>query len=163
MRFYKGAHPAKQAMSDEAIELMIKAYATAGIAGFTPHGLRASFVTLALEGAAQSGAIRCRPRRPPYHGTPAEAQNKSRQPRGRLCKALAAFDEQRPHFCYQDYANEPRKLRQYRIFLAKFAWIRKEIVRTTCACRENPANSYHVPSRLSGERPRYGHGTRRRR
>lgn len=51
--FDKGDHPTKQGISDKLIERVVKAYAKElEIDGLTPHGLRASFITLALEGKA---------------------------------------------------------------------------------------------------------------
>ncbi len=53
--FRRGDHPTRRAMGDKAIETQVKTYA-AGIQGLerlTPHGLRASFITLTLENGAQ--------------------------------------------------------------------------------------------------------------
>ena len=54
VRFYKGDTPGKTGMSGDAIEDVVAQYATAaGIADLSPHGLRASFITLTLEGGAK--------------------------------------------------------------------------------------------------------------
>ena len=54
VRFWKGDKPSKNAMSGEAVEIVVKEYArAAGIVRLSPHGLRATFVTLALEGGAR--------------------------------------------------------------------------------------------------------------
>lgn len=53
VRFRRGDHPTREAMTDKAIELVVKQYAKKIEAdGLTPHGLRASFITLALEANA---------------------------------------------------------------------------------------------------------------
>jgi integrase/recombinase XerD len=49
--FRKGDHPTTARMTDKAVELLVKKYAPQGI-HLTPHGLRATFATLALEGDA---------------------------------------------------------------------------------------------------------------
>jgi len=52
--FERGDHPTSKKISDKLIERVVKAYAKKiDVDGLTPHGLRASFVTLALEGGAQ--------------------------------------------------------------------------------------------------------------
>jgi integrase/recombinase XerD len=48
----KGDHSTEQGISDKLIERVVKQYAPAGI-DITPHGLRASFVTIALESGAK--------------------------------------------------------------------------------------------------------------
>lgn len=49
--FRRGDHPTHSRMTDKAVELLVKKYAPAGIE-LSPHGLRATFATLALEGEA---------------------------------------------------------------------------------------------------------------
>ena len=52
--FTKGDRPTGRKISDKLIERVVKAYAKEiEIDSLTPHGLRASFVTLALEGGAK--------------------------------------------------------------------------------------------------------------
>lgn len=52
--FNKGDHPEEKPISDKLIYRTVLAYAqAAGIESLSPHGLRASFVTLALEGGAK--------------------------------------------------------------------------------------------------------------
>ncbi len=52
--FNKGDHPEEKAISDKLIYRAVLAYAKAAeIESLSPHGLRASFVTLALEGGAK--------------------------------------------------------------------------------------------------------------
>ncbi|HEY6410662.1 MAG TPA: tyrosine-type recombinase/integrase [Ktedonobacteraceae bacterium] len=53
--FRRGDHPTRRAMGDKAIETQVKAYAARvpGLERLTPHGLRASFITLTLENGAQ--------------------------------------------------------------------------------------------------------------
>jgi len=52
--FNKGDHPEEKAISDKLIYRLVLAYAKAAeIESLSPHGLRASFVTLALEGGAK--------------------------------------------------------------------------------------------------------------
>jgi integrase len=46
--FRRGDHPTSSRMTDKAVELLVKKYAPAGTE-LTPHGLRATFATLALE------------------------------------------------------------------------------------------------------------------
>ena len=50
--FRRGDHPTSSRMTDKAVELLVKKYAPAGTE-LTPHGLRATFATLALESEAQ--------------------------------------------------------------------------------------------------------------
>lgn len=51
--FVKGGRPTVQGISDKLIERVVKQYATMiGVDTLTPHGLRASFITLALENKA---------------------------------------------------------------------------------------------------------------
>jgi len=49
--FRRGDHPAAGRMTDKAVELLVKKYAPRGTE-LTPHGLRATFATLALEAEA---------------------------------------------------------------------------------------------------------------
>jgi integrase/recombinase XerD len=49
--FRRGDHPTSNRMTDKAVELLVKKYAPAGTE-LTPHGLRATFATLALEAEA---------------------------------------------------------------------------------------------------------------
>lgn len=53
--FRRGDHPTRRAMGDKAIETQVKTYAgrVSGLERLTPHGLRASFITLTLENGAQ--------------------------------------------------------------------------------------------------------------
>jgi site-specific recombinase XerD len=52
--FNKGDHPEEKPISDKLIYRLVLAYAKAAeIESLSPHGLRASFVTLALEGGAK--------------------------------------------------------------------------------------------------------------
>lgn len=52
--FNKGDHPEEKPISDKLIYRTVMAYASAAeIESLSPHGLRASFVTLALEGGAR--------------------------------------------------------------------------------------------------------------
>lgn len=53
--FRRGDHPTRRPMGDKAIETQVKAYAARvrGLERLTPHGLRASFITLTLENGAQ--------------------------------------------------------------------------------------------------------------
>lgn len=53
VRFYKGDTPGGSRLTDKAIEKIVKSYGEAINVTLTPHGLRASFITLALEGKAQ--------------------------------------------------------------------------------------------------------------
>ncbi|MDQ2905134.1 MAG: site-specific integrase [Chloroflexota bacterium] len=47
--FRRGDHPTRRPMGDKAIETQVKAYAEKLSVPLTPHGLRATFITLALE------------------------------------------------------------------------------------------------------------------
>ncbi len=49
--FRRGDHPTSCQMTDKSVELLVKKYAPAGTE-LTPHGLRATFATLALEAEA---------------------------------------------------------------------------------------------------------------
>lgn len=49
--FRRGDHPTSNRMTDKAVELLVKKYAPRGTE-LTPHGLRATFATLALEAEA---------------------------------------------------------------------------------------------------------------
>jgi len=49
--FRRGDHPTANRMTDKAVELLVKKYAPEGTE-LTPHGLRATFATLALEAEA---------------------------------------------------------------------------------------------------------------
>ncbi|OLD63275.1 MAG: hypothetical protein AUF65_02645 [Chloroflexi bacterium 13_1_20CM_50_12] len=49
--FRRGDHPTSSRMTDKAVELLVKKYAPRGTE-LTPHGLRATFATLALEAEA---------------------------------------------------------------------------------------------------------------
>jgi len=49
--FRRGDHPTGNRMTDKAVELLVKKYAPTGT-DLTPHGLRATFATLALEAEA---------------------------------------------------------------------------------------------------------------
>lgn len=49
--FRRGDHPTSNRMTDKAVELLVKKYAPVGTE-LTPHGLRATFATLALEAEA---------------------------------------------------------------------------------------------------------------
>ena len=51
--FTKGDKPTRAALSTDTIERLVKHYGRAAGVDVTPHGLRASFVTLALEGGAK--------------------------------------------------------------------------------------------------------------
>jgi integrase/recombinase XerD len=53
--FRRGDHPTRRPMGDKAIETQMKTYAARvrGLGRLTPHGLRASFITLTLENGAQ--------------------------------------------------------------------------------------------------------------
>ena len=53
--FRRGDHPTRRPMGDKAVEAQVKAYAVGirGLERLTPHGLRASFITLTLEHGAQ--------------------------------------------------------------------------------------------------------------
>jgi len=53
--FRRGDHPTRRPMGDKAIETQVKRYAAGiwGLERLTPHGLRASFITLTLEKGAQ--------------------------------------------------------------------------------------------------------------
>ncbi len=53
--FRRGDHPTRRPMGDKAIETQVKMYAAQvrGLECLTPHGLRASFITLTLENGAQ--------------------------------------------------------------------------------------------------------------
>jgi integrase/recombinase XerD len=53
--FRRGDHPTRRPMGDKAIETQVKTYAARvrGLERLTPHGLRASFITLTLENGAQ--------------------------------------------------------------------------------------------------------------
>ena len=53
VRFRKGDRPTQLALSDDGIEGIVKDRATAVGIHLTPHGLRASFITLTLEGGAK--------------------------------------------------------------------------------------------------------------
>ena len=54
VQFRKGDHPTERPLAGDAVAEIVKAYATAAnLEGLSPHGLRASFVTLALEGGAK--------------------------------------------------------------------------------------------------------------
>ncbi len=53
IRFDRGDHPSEKRLTDKAIEWLVKAYgASIGVPELTPHGLRATFVTLCLEEGA---------------------------------------------------------------------------------------------------------------
>src|SRR5258708_28560963 len=65
--FRRGDHPTRRPMGDKAIETQVKAYAEKLSLPLTPHGLRATFITLALEHHAkleqvQYAAGHCDPR-----------------------------------------------------------------------------------------------------
>ena len=47
----RGDHPTGQRLTDKAVELLVKKYAPEGVE-LTPHGLRATFATIALEEGA---------------------------------------------------------------------------------------------------------------
>lgn len=49
--FRRGDHPTNRRMTDKAVELLVKKYAPVGTE-LSPHGLRATFATLALEAEA---------------------------------------------------------------------------------------------------------------
>src|SRR5260370_11957055 len=53
--FRRGDHPTRRPMGDKAIETQVKRYAARvrGLERLTPHGLRASFITLTLENGAK--------------------------------------------------------------------------------------------------------------
>jgi len=51
VRVLRGDHPTASRLTDKAVELIVKKYAPEGVE-LTPHGLRATFATLALEGGA---------------------------------------------------------------------------------------------------------------
>ena len=52
--FRRGDHPTRRPMGDKAIETQVKTYAASiKLEKLTPHGLRASFITLTLENGAQ--------------------------------------------------------------------------------------------------------------
>ena len=53
VRFYKGDTPGKAGLTDRAIADIVGAHARAVEVELSPHGLRATFVTLALEGGAK--------------------------------------------------------------------------------------------------------------
>jgi integrase/recombinase XerD len=48
----RGDHPTQARMTDKAVELIVKKYVPLGVEGLTPHGLRSTFITLALESGA---------------------------------------------------------------------------------------------------------------
>jgi site-specific recombinase XerD len=51
--FRRGDHPTRQPMGDKAIEVQVKRYSETLSLHLTPHGLRATFITLALENQAK--------------------------------------------------------------------------------------------------------------
>jgi integrase len=51
--FRRGDHPTRKPMGDKAIETVVKTYAAPLGLPLTPHGLRATFITLALENNAK--------------------------------------------------------------------------------------------------------------
>lgn len=51
VRIRRGDHPTSSRLTDKAVELIVKKYAPDGV-DLTPHGLRATFATLALENGA---------------------------------------------------------------------------------------------------------------
>jgi site-specific recombinase XerD len=53
VQFRKGDHPQKEGISDQVIERVVESYAAKLDLKLSPHGLRATFVTLALEAGAK--------------------------------------------------------------------------------------------------------------
>ena len=48
----RGDHPTRDRLSEKGIERLVKSVTLDGVKGLTPHGLRATFATLALEEGA---------------------------------------------------------------------------------------------------------------
>jgi integrase/recombinase XerD len=53
VRFYKGDKPREEGISDQLIARVVEGYASKIGLELSPHSLRATFVTLALEGGAR--------------------------------------------------------------------------------------------------------------